>query len=254
MAYPNNDASGAQAVMVPAMKAMVLAAGRGSRMQALTVATPKPLIKVLDKPLIEYHLDNLETAGFSSVVVNVSWLSAQLEEYFRDQYRGSLEVSLYCERHALETGGGVYSALEELSEGGQPFLVINADIMCDFDFTKVSSSISGLAHLYMVENPVHNPTGDFYLDASGLLIDSEQSKAESKVTFSGISMLTPQLFAGCEKTKFSLGSLFRKYMGQGLISGERLPDKWIDVGTIERLALAKQWRLALQKQSNKIND
>ena len=215
-------------------------------MAALTHSTPKPLVKVLDKPLIEYHLDKLQSAGFSTVVINVSWLAEQLENYFNNLYKGSLYIKLYSEPQALETGGGVFSALEDLSDDGTPFLVINADVMSDFDFASVPTTMKSLAHLYMVDNPLHNPLGDFYLDnQGGLRLDSSKN-TQAKLTFSGISLLSPQLFSGCEIAKFSLVNLFRKYMAQGLVSGEKIHNTWIDVGTVERLEQASEWQRTLR--------
>jgi len=227
------------------MKAMILAAGRGSRMRELTDHTPKPLVRVLDKPLIQYHLDNLQQAGFRDVVVNVSWLAEQLESYFEHEYQGALNITIYKEPQALETGGGVFSALEYLSVDDQPFLVVNADVMTDFDYSKVKFELGSLAHLYLVENPAHHLQGDFTL-ASNQQVSMPLSRNQETLTFSGVSVLTPALFSQSTLEKFSLGDLFRKYMKEGLISGERIYNKWIDVGTIERLEQAKQWRKALK--------
>jgi MurNAc alpha-1-phosphate uridylyltransferase len=231
------------------VKAMILAAGRGSRMQHLTKVLPKPLIPVLNKPLIQYHLDNLEQAGFTSVIINVSWLGSQLEEYLNHYYMGGLNVKIYHETHALETGGGVFSALNELSDNGNPFLVVNSDVMTDFNYADVKKEVHGMAHLYMTENPIQHPQGDFQIMEDGkLAIPSVLMKeANTPLTFSGISVLTPQLFAGCSIGKFGLAELFRKYIPKGLISGEQLHNKWIDVGTVERLALAEEWQRSLHK-------
>ena len=227
------------------MKAMILAAGRGSRMRELTDHTPKPLVKVLGKPLIQYHLDNLQQAGFKDVVVNVSWLAEQLESYFEHEYQGALNVTIYKEEQALETGGGVFSALECLSSDNQPFLVVNADVMTDFDYSKVKFELNSLAHLYLVENPAHHLKGDFTL-GSNQQVCKQSSINQQTLTFSGVSVLTPALFSQSALEKFSLGDLFRKYMKEGLISGEQFYNKWIDVGTIERLEQAEQWQQALK--------
>ena len=227
------------------MKAMILAAGRGTRLQQLTAKTPKPLIKVAGKALLEYHLDGLERAGFSQVVINVCWLAQQIESYFEEQYRGTLQITLLHEQQALETGGGVLAALPALSDGIEPFLVINADVLTDFDYANVPAKIDSLAHLYMVENPLQHPLGDFALIDGQLKVNSSQWQAFSQ-TFSGISILSPQLFASSSAGKFSLADLFRKYIAQGALSGESYRGNWFDVGTLERLKLAEQWQLGLQ--------
>jgi len=228
------------------MKAMILAAGRGTRLQQLTASTPKPLIKVAGKALLQYHLEALERAGFSEVVINVCWLAQQIESYIKDQYRGGLQITLFHEQQALETGGGVLAALPALSDGIEPFLVINADVMTDFDYANVPAKIDSLAHLYMVENPLQHPMGDFALIDGQLKVINSEWQSFSQ-TFSGISILSPQLFASSSAGKFSLGDLFRKYIDQGGISGERYQGKWFDVGTVQRLQLAEQWQLDLQQ-------
>jgi len=228
------------------MKAMILAAGRGTRLQQLTASTPKPLIKVAGKALLQYHLEALEKAGFSQVVINVCWLAQQIESYIRDQYRGALQITLFHEQQALETGGGVLAALPALSDGIEPFLVINADVMTDFDYANVPAKIDSLAHLYMVENPLQHPMGDFALIDGQLKVINSEWQAFSQ-TFSGISVLSPQLFASSNAGKFSLGDLFRKHIDHGGLSGESYQGKWFDVGTVERLQLAEQWQLGLQQ-------
>jgi len=231
------------------VKAMILAAGRGRRMQHLTETVPKPLIPVLNKPLIEYHLENLQQAGFTTVIINVSWLANQLEEYLNQQYTGNLNIKIYPEIDALETGGGVFSALGELSDNDAPFLVVNSDVMSDFNYADVKREITGLAHLYMIKNPPQHSLGDFQLKEDGFLAIAEKTPnaTSTALTFSGISILTPKLFADCTMGKFSLAELFKKYILKGLISGEQLHNKWIDVGTVERLALAEEWQRSLQE-------
>ncbi len=229
------------------MKAMILAAGRGSRLKELTQTTPKPLIKVNGKPLIEYHLDNLQRAGFKEVVVNVSWLAEKLEDYFKNQYKGLLKIIIYKESQALETGGGVLAALDDLVEDGKPFLVVNADVLSDFDFRNVPATIDAVAHLFLIENPVQKAIGDFVLDESGLVLNISRAESSaltqhSTATFSGISLLTPKLFQHCSAGKFSLAGLFKEYADLNQVSGQMLNSDWFDVGTQERLELAEQWQ------------
>jgi MurNAc alpha-1-phosphate uridylyltransferase len=221
---------------------MILAAGRGSRMNELTATTPKPLVPVLGKPLIEYHLEKLERAGFKDVVVNVSWLAQKLQHYFDHIYRGSLNVTVLHEPQALETGGGVYNALEYLSLNNEPFLVINSDVMTDFDYALVKKDIIGLAHLYLIANPLHNRGGDYaIIEPATLSLKGECDGVES-FTFSGISVLTPKLFENAQQEKFSLVKVFNQAIAKQLVSGQVLDNQWFDVGTIERLALAQDWQ------------
>jgi MurNAc alpha-1-phosphate uridylyltransferase len=221
---------------------MILAAGRGSRMNELTATTPKPLVPVLGKPLIEYHLEKLERAGFKDVVVNVSWLAQKLQYYFEHVYSGALNITVVHERQALETGGGVYNALEHLSSNNEPFLVINSDVMTDFDYATVKKSMTGLAHLYLIANPLHNHGGDYaIIEPDTLSLKKECEEAES-FTFSGISILTPKLFESAEHEKFSLVKVFDQAISKQMITAQVLTNQWFDVGTLERLALAQDWQ------------
>jgi len=224
------------------LKAMILAAGRGSRMNELTAITPKPLVPVLGKPLIEYHLEKLEKAGFKEVVINVSWLAQKLQHYIESVYSGRLNISVLHEPQALETGGGVYNALEHLSVNNEPFLVINSDIMSDFDYALIKKNISGLAHLYLVDNPLHNRDGDYAIIESQNVLCKGDAQGSNVFTFSGISVLTPRLFDGCQLEKFSLVKVFNQAIAKGLVSGQVLSNQWFDVGTVERLALAEDWQ------------
>lgn len=223
------------------MKAMILAAGQGTRLQPLTLSTPKPLVEVAGKPLIEYHLEKLEAAGFSEVVVNVSWLAEKIEDYLTRHYSGNLKVIISQEVEALETGGGVFSMLSTLSNDNSPFLVINADVLTDFDFSLIPKKIDALAHLYLIDNPLHNEGGDFKLLENGSLGLKQSPVEGTLLTFSGVSILTPQLFAGCCAGKFSLGDLFRRYIASGDITGQRFSGNWFDVGTLERLEQAQAY-------------
>lgn len=213
------------------MKAMILAAGKGERMRPLTLHTPKPLIRVGGVPLIEFHLRALAAAGFKEVVINHAWLGQQIEDYLGDGQRYGLSLSYSAEGEPLETGGGIYRALPLL--GDEPFLVVNGDIWTDCDFASLHRPIAGLAHLVLVANPAHHPAGDFCLD-DGQVRDTDVD-AET-LTYSGIAVLHPRLFAGCSAGAFKLAPLLRQAMAAGQVSGERLQGHWVDVGTVERLA------------------
>jgi MurNAc alpha-1-phosphate uridylyltransferase len=133
------------------MKAMILAAGRGERMRPLTDHTPKPLLRVAGKPLIEYHIERLTAAGFSQLVINHAHLGGMLEAYLRDGGRWGVSIQYSAEKKALETGGGIFNALPLL--GDEPFWVVNGDVWCDFDFKDMKLSNGIMAHIVMVRNP-----------------------------------------------------------------------------------------------------
>lgn len=213
------------------MKAMILAAGKGERMRPLTLTIPKPLIRVAGVPLIEYHLRALAAAGFTEIVINHAWLGQQIEDCLGDGSQFGLSIQYSPEGEPLETGGGIFRALALL--GDEPFLVVNGDIWTDYDFTALRQPITGLAHLVLVDNPAHHTGGDFTL--LGARVRDAQQGSQT-LTYSGIAVLHPQLFAGCRAGAFKLAPLLRAAMAEGQVSGERLPGQWVDVGTHERLA------------------
>ncbi|WP_248795366.1 N-acetylmuramate alpha-1-phosphate uridylyltransferase MurU [Pseudomonas sp. MWU13-2105] len=218
------------------MKAMILAAGKGERMRPLTLHTPKPLIRANGTPLIDYHLHALATAGFTQVVINHAWLGQQIEDYLGDGSRYGLSIAYSPEGEPLETGGGIFRALPLL--GDEPFLVVNGDIWTDYDFASLRRPITGLAHLVMVDNPPHHPAGGDFNLFDGRLYDG--GTQGEKLTYSGISVLHPQLFAGCSDAAFKIAPLWREAMARGLVSGEHMHGHWVDVGTVERLAQVEQ--------------
>jgi MurNAc alpha-1-phosphate uridylyltransferase len=217
------------------MKAMILAAGKGERLRPLTLHTPKPLVPVAGVPLIEYHLRALAAAGVTEVVINHAWLGAQIEAHLADGARFGLSIAYSPEGEPLETGGGILRALPLL--GDEPFILVNGDIFTDYPFVNLCRPFLGLAHLVLLDNPAHHPQGDFTLLADGQLEDVQPG--QSSLTYSGIAVLSPQLFAGCEPGAFKLAPLLRHAMAQGLVSGERYAGNWIDVGSYERLAQAE---------------
>lgn len=216
------------------MKAMILAAGKGERLRPLTLHTPKPLVRAGGVPLIEYHLRALKRAGFTDVVINHAWLGQQIEDYLGDGLRLGLNIAYSPEGEPLETGGGIFRALPLL--GDEPFLVVNGDIWTDCDFAPLKAPIKGLAHLVLVDNPLHHPTGDFALVGGEVRDDASLSR----LTYSGIAVLHPQLFAGCSAGAFKLAPLLRDAMGKGQVTGEHFTGRWVDVGTHERLAEVEQ--------------
>ncbi|WP_455921979.1 N-acetylmuramate alpha-1-phosphate uridylyltransferase MurU [Pseudomonas putida] len=211
------------------MKAMILAAGKGERLRPLTLHTPKPLVRAGGVPLIEYHLRALAAAGFTEVVINHAWLGQQIEDHLGDGARFGVSIRYSAEGEPLETGGGIFQALPLL--GVEPFVVVNGDIWTEYDFARLRQPLEGLAHLVLVDNPDHHPVGDFALQGSQV-----SEAGESRLTYSGISVLHPALFAGCTAGAFKLAPLLREAMAAGKVSGEHFGGRWVDVGTHERLA------------------
>jgi MurNAc alpha-1-phosphate uridylyltransferase len=218
----------AQPAAEKTMKAMILAAGRGERMRPLTDNTPKPLLEAGGKRLIEYHLQGLAQAGFRDIVINHAHLGEQIEQALGDGSRYGVRIRYSAEERALETGGGIFRALPLLGES--PFLVINGDIWCDYPLQRLRVCRPERAHLVLVDNPPQHPGGDFVLER-GKVHDGKGAR----LTFSGIGVYHPRLFAGCEPGAFPLAPLLRRAMGEDAVSGEHYRGRWFDIGTPERL-------------------
>jgi len=221
------------------MKAMILAAGRGNRMRPLTDDTPKPLLPAGGKPLIQHQIERLAVAGIRDLVINHAHLGHQIESALGDgSHLGvSIRYSAEGEGRALETGGGIFKALPLLGPG--PFLVINGDIWTDFAFDTLSLSPGDLAQLVLVRNPSHHPGGDF-----ALISGRVQGLGEPRLTFGGIGLYRPELFAGCQGGAFPLAPLLRRAMEQGRVGGQLHGGHWYDIGTPERLAALERWLTA----------
>ncbi len=214
------------------MKAMILAAGRGERMRPLTDTVPKPLLEVGGKALIVHHVQRLVAAGITDLVVNHAHLGAMVEQALGDGHRFGARITYSPERPAaLGTGGGVLNALPLM--GDEPFIVVNGDIWTDYPFGRVQGVPDALAHLVLVENPSHNPAGDFSL-SSGRAGTSQ----EPRFTFSGIGVYWPELFADCGPGAFPLGPLLRAAAARGDVTAELYRGRWFDVGTPLRLMAA----------------
>jgi N-acetyl-alpha-D-muramate 1-phosphate uridylyltransferase len=219
------------------MKVMLLAAGRGTRMSALTASLPKPLLIAGGKPLIAWHLERLAHTGLREVVINHAYLGHLIEQALGDGSRFGLNIQYSPEAAALETAGGIAWALPLLGVG--PFAVINADAFNDYDYAALSPDrlgSSSLAHLVMVRNPPQHLGGDFYLHEHKLTDHASSPYVETRLTFSGIGIYRPELFDGIARgTKQALAPLLRQAMHREQVSGELHSGYWIDVGTPERL-------------------
>ncbi len=222
--------------------AMILAAGRGERLRPLTDRTPKPLIEVGGKPLIEHHLERLATAGVERVVINLAHLGERIRAQLGDGARWGLSIEYSVEgdraEEALETAGGIRHALDRLSS---PFLLVNGDVLSDIDYRALLRRAAAmpehcLAHLLLVDNPPHHPEGDFGLNAGGRLTLDDHDRR----TYSGIGLYRRAMFAELEPGRRALGPLLREAIAAGRVCGEHHPGDWLDVGTQERLAEARR--------------
>lgn len=215
------------------MKVMILAAGRGERLRPLTDHTPKPLLQAGPKRLIEYLIERLVRAGLDDIVINHAHLGEQFAPLLGNGQKYRAKISYSAEPDGgLETAGGIIQALPLL--GDAPFLVVNGDIWTDFPFETLQDfklPADQQCHLVMVDNPAHHPQGDFHLDKDGLL----HLNGEPKLTFSGIGIYHPGMFAGYTTEKRPLKPLFLKAIQQAKASGHYYSGAWSDIGTVERL-------------------
>lgn len=214
------------------MKAMVLAAGRGERMNALTANRPKPLLEIDGVSLIERHVQTLAACGVDELVVNLSYRGAQIRERLGDGTRFRLTIRYSDEGEPpLETAGGIIRALPLL--GASPFLLVNADVFTDFDFGTLLSDPRGA--LVLVPNPAHNARGDFGVDEAGLV-----SAAPPLSTYGGIAVLDPKLFAGLADGRRPLKPVLDAAIARRELRAVYYRGLWVDVGTPERLDDARR--------------
>lgn len=212
------------------MKAMILAAGRGERMRPLTDHTPKPLLPVAGKPIIEHTISQLAAAGFNDIVINHAHLGRQIEDYLGNGRQWGVSIAYSPEGETgLETAGGIINALPLL--GDEPFLVVNGDIATDFPYAELKNRRFDLACLVLVDNPEHHPAGDFALDREGIAADT----GTEKLTFSGIGLYRPELFSGAQPGTRKLAPLLRAAMLERRVSGQHYSGFWMDIGTPQRL-------------------
>jgi len=210
------------------MNAMILAAGRGERMRPLTDTLPKPLLEVHNKALIIWHIEKLAKNGFLKIIINIAHLGYKIPEALGDGSKWGVEI-LYSDEQdegALESAGGIVKALPLL--GKEPFLVVNGDVFCDYEFDASFKLHEKLAHLILVPNPPHNPDGDFSLHKNSI-------NNERKYTFSGIGYYSPKLFENVALQKISLAPLLRQAIQKEQVSGELFKNMWHDIGTPKRL-------------------
>lgn len=244
---------------------MIFAAGRGKRMMPLTQHTPKPLLCLAGKPLLQYHIENLAKSGIKEIVINHCYLGEQIENHFKSGSDFGVNIHWSAEPEMLETAGGIRYAEKYL--GDQPFLLVNGDVWTDFDFAKLIQSPhlealhnqQTLAHLIVVPNPPQHPSGDFLLTGDQIQnITSRQNSGQHVVlspdtpakleknqnpswTYAGIALYHPQLVADCPiGVPLGLAPILRDCADKNQVSGEIFNGIWHDIGTPERLNQLEQ--------------
>jgi len=212
------------------MKAMILAAGRGERMRPLTDHTPKPLLSAAGKPLIVHTIEQLVAAGYHEIIINHAHLGQQIEQSLGNGNQFGAEIRYSPEgNQALETAGGIINALPLLNN--EVFLVVNGDIATNLPFSELKTQPVDLAHLVLVNNPVHNPNGDFGLESTGSISDT----LTKKFTFSGIGLYHPELFRRFPSGIRKLLPVLMQGIAEQRVSGQLYSGFWMDIGTPQRL-------------------
>lgn len=213
------------------MKAMILAAGRGERLRPITDSIPKPLVKIVDKPLIQYHIEKLKKANIDDIVINTAWLPEKLVEFVGNGKIFGVNIQWSHEKEGgLETAGGIRNALNLL--GKAPFLVVNGDTFIDEDYSNFAKyKLSNeYAHVWLTENPKHNQQGDFDI-RDGLVVN------EKRYTFTGIAIYNPIVIEKYDIGRIPLKQWFVEWISKGKMTGELLKSPWFDIGTVERLEI-----------------
>lgn len=219
-------------------QAMILAAGEGRRMRPLTLSTPKPLLKVAGRPLIEHQLERIRAAGIERCLINIAYLGDQVREALGDGSRYGLEIVWSEEPYPLETGGAIHRAMPLLDDA--PFLLINADIWLDYPLENLIKKESHVddGHLVLVPNPQHNRGGDFALTDEGrVALAGEASMWADSYTFSGLSLLHPRIIRDYPQAReiFPLREALAFGIARQGLTGEVYEGRWMDIGTPERL-------------------
>lgn len=217
------------------MKAMILAAGLGKRMRPLTDTLPKPLLPVGGKALMMYHIERLQELGVCEFIINTAYLGEKIEAALGDGFAQGISIQYSREDEPLDTGGALLQALPLL--GDEPFLLVNGDVWTDYPFEHLLDfhlPEDCLGHLVLVPNPRHNRRGDFALHDGCLLHNTE---VDQGFTFSGISLLRPQLISSYSERRqmFPLREAFAEGIALNQLSGELYEGQWWDIGTPERL-------------------
>ena len=223
---------------------MILAAGRGERLRPLTDTIPKPMVKRAGSELLLWHVLRLRHVGIRDIVVNSAWLSHKIVDFLGDGSKWGVKIVHSVEGpEGLETAGGIIQTLDYF--GSDPFLVVNGDTYLDADYTQFLQEDleDGDALLFMINNPRHNPNGDFALRSDGHLQKGHD------YTFSGAAVYTPQIFAGLGKGKRALRPVFDNLIEEGRLFGKLLQGTWFDVGTMQRLQEATAYAVLHNKNA-----
>lgn len=210
------------------MKAMILAAGRGTRLAPLTNHTPKPMLAVKGKPLIEWQIRALAQAGIRDLVINLHHLGEQIESHLGSGHELGVSIAYSHESALLETGGGIKHALPLL--GDDPFAILNGDIWTDFNFARLPAQPDNQAPAQIVVTPTPKwrDHGDFEYD------DGLVTARGTHYVYCGIAVLRPELLYDQPDGPFSLRDTYFSLLSQGRLRASLFEGTWVDIGTAEQ--------------------
>lgn len=218
------------------MKALILAAGYGTRMRPLTLHTPKPLLKVGQHSLIEHHIIKLQQAGIHDIIINLSYLGDHIKRALGDGRAMGVHITYSEEGDSpLGTGGAIVKALPLL--GDQHFIVLSADIFSHFPIESLLDKTHYAAHMVMVNNPDFHPDGDYGITNSLL------THHEPKFTYANYSVWHPKVFTQhtiIHNKPIGIRPFIDNTLKVNSISAELFSGYWVNVGTPEQLSALNQ--------------
>jgi MurNAc alpha-1-phosphate uridylyltransferase len=228
-------------------RAMIMAAGFGTRMRPLTNKIPKPLVKVQGRALIDHVMDRLIEAGVKTIVVNIHYMGDQIKAHV--EKRKDVEIVISDETGALlDSGGGIFKALPHFK--GEPFYHANADTVWvegashALDRLKAAWNPSEMDALMMLASTVttvcYDGRGDFMMDAEGKLSRVPEGRISPFVWMS-MEILHPRLFDGIQPGKFSINPLWDKAIAKGRLHGQRLDGVWMHIDRPEAVKQSEEY-------------
>lgn len=207
------------------MKAFLLAAGKGERLQPLTYDVPKPLINVKGKPLIQWNIERLKRCGISDIIINLYHLGQKIENFLEDGSKFGVNIQYSKEEELLGTGGGIVNALDII--GDKPFILLSSDLWAPYPFEKLS--LRGTSKAHMVLRSPTDVTGDLNL-SNGFI---NNLNLGPRYSYAGIALIKPEIFLNVAVGYLDLWQSFlKKEVDKGFITGEIFDKSIINVNNI----------------------
>lgn len=211
--------------------ALIFSAGRGERLNPLTLTTPKPMLMIENKPLLAYHIEKLAKAGFKRIIINHAYLGGMIKHYFKNGEFYNIKIDYFAEPPGgLETGGTLAAISKKLLQNDKFILCINADIFTEFEFkTHFSLKENINAHLILTPSSKYFKQADFGLNENKLNLNNK------KYIYSGIGYYRVQPLQQLSIGRFSIREWLIHQTQNNQVSGELYNGLWNDIGTLERL-------------------